>query len=244
MSLRVREIFGPTLQGEGSRAGSPAVFVRFSGCNLWSGLEKHRGEGKGECSRWCDTDFAKGTNLTAMEIIESVCKISQPLLRAPFVVLSGGEPMLQLGRPEGLDLLHGLKLRGFTLAVETNGTIEIPGFVLTHLDHVTVSPKPLMAGATSLTTIDHIRQRSGDDLKVIVPTPFSDEDLHRLAVGFTHRFVQPMDPAALRWTTGTSTTPPEGGESDPLYWLDEAVGMASRLGWRVSLQTHKLAGLP
>src|SRR5882724_9490714 len=96
MTYAVKEIFY-TLQGEGAHAGRPAVFLRFAGCNLWTGLERDRDKGPGGCSRWCDTDFV-GTDGT------------------------GGEPLLQLDEP----LLAELNSAGWFVAVETNGTVEPP----------------------------------------------------------------------------------------------------------------------
>ncbi len=176
MSYAVKEIFY-TLQGEGAQAGRAAVFCRFTGCNLWSGREEDRAAA---VCRFCDTDFvgADGTGggrfADAAALADAVAA-AWPGGGRPFVVLTGGEPLLQLDEAL-VAALHG---NGFEVAVETNGTIApAPA----GLDWVCVSPK---AGAP-------LRLTEGDELKVVVPQPGLDLDrLERLQFG---RFaVQPMD---------------------------------------------------
>src|ERR1700758_3280033 len=135
MTYSVKEIFY-TLQGEGVNSGTPAVFCRFSGCNLWSGREVDRGSA---ICKFCDTDFVGtdgpggGKHRTAESLAESVLSAWPGNERAHrFVVLTGGEPALQLDRP----LLAALHDRGFRVAIETNGTIELP----VGLDWICVSP--------------------------------------------------------------------------------------------------------
>lgn len=175
MSYAVKEIFY-TLQGEGAQAGRPAVFCRFAGCNLWSGREEDRATA---VCRFCDTDFV-GTDGTAggrfgdAEALADAVAAAWPGGGRPFVVCTGGEPLLQLDAA----LVEALHKRGFEVAVETNGTVAPapPG-----IDWVCVSPK---AGAP-------LRLTTGDELKVVVPQPGLDLGaLERLAFG---RFaVQPM----------------------------------------------------
>jgi len=176
VSYAVKEIFY-TLQGEGAQAGRAAVFCRFTGCNLWSGREEDRAAA---VCRFCDTDFvgADGTGggrfADAAALADAVAA-AWPGGGRPFVVLTGGEPLLQLDEAL-VAALHG---NGFEVAVETNGTIApAPA----GLDWVCVSPK---AGAP-------LRLTEGDELKVVVPQPGLDLDrLERLQFG---RFaVQPMD---------------------------------------------------
>jgi len=219
--FRITEIFS-TIQGEGSRAGSPAVFIRFTGCNLWSGIEEKRGSGKGECARWCDTFFAKGERFSIQDVFEVVCELTKEW-KNPFVVISGGEPMLQLKRPEGIELLQKLKeIRGLEVAIETNGTVT--GDVLKSLNHITVSPKAIPSSPGT----SHVKVRSGADLKVIVPGYWSEKDLLEFSTwDFDNFYFQPKD-------TGDS-----GASS-----ICVAVEMSEKYGWRVSFQTHKYAGLP
>mgnify|MGYP003654334911 CR=1 FL=1 len=217
--IRVKEVF-PTLQGEGSLTGSPAVFVRLSGCNLWSGIEADRDKGRGDCAGWCDTDFAGGESYSPARLVEMVREYSDAWVD-PLVVVTGGEPMLQLRKPAGQEFAE-LMSRYARIAIETNGTIAVPSEVAVRLSHITVSPKPLRGRSGST---EHIKQRSGQDLKVVIPTPFDLKELDSWA--FKHRFVQPCDIG-------------DNGKSN----LGEVIHFARALGWRVSLQTHKLAGLP
>src|SRR6185312_7207199 len=132
MTYAVKEIFY-TLQGEGAHAGRPAVFLRFSGCNLWTGLERDREKGPGGCSRWCDTDFV-GTDGHGGGRFGSVRELIQAVESQwphdgqrgqgvrPFLVCTGGEPLLQLDEP----LLAELNKRGWQVAAETNGTVPPP----------------------------------------------------------------------------------------------------------------------
>jgi len=177
MSYQVKEIFY-TLQGEGANAGRPAVFCRFAGCNLWTGREQDR---KSAVCQFCDTDFV-GTNgtlggkfATEAELAAEIAAL-WPLadMAMRFVVLTGGEPLLQVDSP----LLDALHAHGFEIAVETNGSIAAPAGI----DWICVSPK---AGATWV-------QREGHELKVIWPQPGLDLD-ELEAARFTHRYLQPMD---------------------------------------------------
>ena len=187
MSYTVKEIFY-TLQGEGSHAGRPAVFCRFAGCNLWNGREADRAQA---VCRFCDTDFVghdgtlggKFDNAQALaQRVGSLWPAHGPAPR--FVVLTGGEPLLQVDAA----LIEALHAAGFEVAVETNGTVAAPA----GLDWICVSPK---AGAPLV-------QTRGDELKVVVPQDGLDLDaLVRLP--FTHRRLQPMDgpdlAANTRW---------------------------------------------
>ena len=176
MSYAVKEIFY-TLQGEGALTGRPAVFCRFSGCNLWTGREEDRAEA---VCRFCDTDFAGmdgtdgGRYRDAETLADKIAALWPKGAPARFVVCTGGEPLLQLDPP----LIRGLHDRDFAIAIETNGTIAPPDGI----DWVCVSPK---AGAPVVVT-------SGDELKIVVPQEgldplaFADLDFRRFSV-------QPMD---------------------------------------------------
>ena len=178
MTYAVKEIFY-TLQGEGANAGRPAVFCRFAGCNLWSGLERDRATA---ICQFCDTDFVGtdgtlGGKFTGADALADVVLAQwprpSPRGARPLVVCTGGEPLLQLDDP----LIRELHARGFEIAVETNGTIIAPGGI----DWICVSPK---AGA-------ELVQRHGHELKVVLPQPLDFVELAKL--DFQHRFVQPMD---------------------------------------------------
>ena len=175
MSYAVKEIF-LTLQGEGVQAGRRAVFCRFSGCNLWTGRERDRA--RATC-RFCDTDFVGTDGTDGGRYVDAdalAARIEQiwGALAGRFVVLTGGEPLLQVDAA----LIDALHARGFAIAVETNGTILAPPGV----DWLCVSPK---AGAT-------VVQRSGDELKLVWPQPGIDP-VEMEGWGFTNYLIQPMD---------------------------------------------------
>ena len=185
MTYAVKEIFY-TLQGEGGNAGRAAVFCRFAGCNLWSGRESDRA---GAQCRFCDTDFV-GTDGTgggkfadAHALAEAVAaQWPAGVPGKPLVVLTGGEPLLQVDA----GLIGALHARGFEIAVETNGTIEPPP----GLDWICVSPK---AGT-------ELRVRAGHELKVVVPQ--DDLDLDTLVqLPFGRHLLQPMDGPLVRENT-------------------------------------------
>lgn len=176
MSYAVKEMF-LTLQGEGVNAGARAVFVRFAGCNLWSGREEDRATA---VCRFCDTDFVGMDGLgggrfeDASALLDAVEAHWGPGREARFVVLTGGEPMLQVDDA----LVDALHARGFRIAIESNGTLPVHAGI----DWVCISPK---AGSV-------VVQRRGDELKLVWPQPGTD-----LAAiegwDFTHFLIQPMD---------------------------------------------------
>jgi 7-carboxy-7-deazaguanine synthase (Cx14CxxC type) len=177
MTYAVKEIF-LTLQGEGYHSGRRAVFLRFAGCNLWSGREQDRDQA---ICRFCDTDFV-GTNgvgggkfATADALAETVSRLWGTAEGGrPYVVITGGEPLLQLDRPL-IEALHG---RGLEIGVESNGTIAAPEGI----DWLCISPK---AGSETV-------QRHGNELKLIWPQPGSDWKTME-GWSFDHFLVQPMD---------------------------------------------------
>lgn len=208
----VKEIYY-TLQGEGVQAGRPAVFCRFAGCNLWSGRDEDRASA---ACNFCDTDFVGtdgpggGKFVTATDLAHE-CRAAWRGNSGtpPFVVLTGGEPMLQVDAP----LIDALHAAGFEIAIETNGTLRVPRSI----DWICVSPK----GVAPLV------QWSGEELKLVYPQddidPASLTDLD-----FTHFLLQPMD---------------EGVKSAANLQaaLDYCLAHPK---WCLSLQTHKLLGLP
>ncbi len=209
MSYAVKEIYY-TLQGEGAQAGRAAVFLRFAGCNLWSGREEDRATA---VCRFCDTDFVGldgaggGRFETAQGLAESVAAL-WPGGGRPYVVCTGGEPLLQLDDA----LIAALHAHGFEVAVETNGTIRAPS----RLDWICVSPK---AGADLV-------QFAGDELKLVFPQPGA-EPARFTDLSFQHFYLQPMDGSARQLNT------------------EAAIAYArAHPQWRLSLQTHKLIGIP
>jgi 7-carboxy-7-deazaguanine synthase (Cx14CxxC type) len=209
----VKEMF-LTLQGEGLQVGRRAVFLRFSGCNLWSGREQDRAEA--QCS-FCDTDFVGingdggGRYRDADELADRAALLWRDGLDEPsdraFVVMTGGEPLLQVDGP----LIAALKQRAFEIAIETNGTIAAPQGI----DWICVSPK---AGT-------EIVQRSGNELKLVWPQtgldPRAMEDWD-----FDHFLVSPMDGLSLNDTRMAA--------------IRFVLGHPR---WRLSTQTHKMLGL-
>ncbi len=177
MSYAIKEIF-LTLQGEGVQAGRRAVFLRFAGCNLWSGREQDRSTA---VCQFCDTDFVGidgeggGKFATADDVAEAAARCwGQARGGRRYIVITGGEPMLQLD----VALIDALHRNGFEIGVESNGTIAAP----VGIDWLCISPK---AGSTVI-------QRSGDELKLVWPQPGSDwRDME--GWDFKHFLIQPMD---------------------------------------------------
>ena len=176
MSYAVKELFY-TLQGEGANAGRPAVFCRFAGCNLWSGLERDRATA---VCRFCDTDFvgADGPGGGKFDLAASLADAVAGIWRGGadhrLVVLTGGEPLLQLDAP----LIDALHARAFQIAVETNGTVPVPAGI----DWLCVSPK----ARTELVVT------GGNELKLVYPQAGAEPDRYR-GLAFDNWFLQPMD---------------------------------------------------
>ena len=184
MGYSVKEIFY-TLQGEGAQAGRPAVFCRFAGCNLWSGLEKDRA--RAVC-RFCDTEFvgtdgeSGGKFATPRELAVAIAAKWPNAQGRRYVVCTGGEPLLQLDEP----LIDALHCEGFEVAVETNGTRPAPHGI----DWICVSPK---VGAEFVL-------RQGDELKIVFPQTGIDPESFS-GLRFRNFFLQPMDGNALEENT-------------------------------------------
>ena len=230
MTYAVKEIFY-TLQGEGANAGRPAVFLRFAGCNLWTGREHDRA---GAVCQFCDTDFVGigpegGSFREPAELAATVLsrwpgsprgdgsssapdaaarpRVPRPV--RPLVVCTGGEPLLQLDEAL-IDALHGA---GFEVAVETNGTQPVPRGI----DHLCVSPK---AGAPLVA-------RSGQELKLVYPQREPEAQPERFAeLDFEQFFLQPMDGPEVAENTRRAVQ----------YCLEHP-------WWRLSVQTHKVVGI-
>jgi len=214
MNYSVKEIYY-TLQGEGVHAGRAAVFLRFAGCNLWSGLERDRLKGPGACSEWCDTDFVGtdgpgGGRFPTADALASAVDERWPTdsPEGKFVVCTGGEPLLQLDR----ELIAALHIRAFKVAIETNGTrLPPPG-----VDWICVSPK---VGS-------ELALRRGDELKLVFPQPQAAPESFQ-DLDFSHFFLQPLENAA--WAENTA---------DAIRYC------LANPRWRLSLQAHKFLGIP
>ena len=213
MAYTVKEIYY-TLQGEGAQTGRPAVFLRFAGCNLWTGREEDRATAV--CS-FCDTDFVGtdgpgGGTFREPEALAAAIAAQWPGPRTPkarpYVVCTGGEPLLQLDAP----LVEALHVEGFEVGVETNGTKPPPP----GLDWLCVSPK---AGADLVLT-------HGDELKLVYPQPDALPEAF-IHLDFTHFFLQPMD--------GPDRAPNTQAALE--YCLQHPP-------WCLSLQTHKILDIP
>jgi len=213
MSYAVKETYY-TLQGEGAQTGRPAVFCRFSGCNLWSGREEDR---ESAVCQFCDTDFVgtDGPGGGTFEVAESLAAAVRerwpgstkgPEVR-PLVVCTGGEPLLQLDAPL-VEAFHGA---GFEVAIETNGTCRPPPGI----DWICMSPK---AGA-------ELELTRGDELKLVVPQDGVEPEA-LLELDFDHYFLQPKDGPNRETHTERAVE----------YCLNHPA-------WRLSLQTHKYLGL-
>ena len=213
----VKELF-PTLQGEGAHAGRAAVFCRFSGCNLWSGREEDRATA---VCQFCDTDFVGsdgaggGKFETASLLAQTIEEVWNSTLAGPqqrYVVFTGGEPLLQLDAA----LVDALHAKGFTVAIETNGTIKVPKGV----DWVCVSPK---AGSELIVL-------QADEIKVVIPQ-LGHHSLEALLsrlekMDYRNRFLQAMDGPNLREN------------------LALAVRLCQKRPlWRLSVQAHKMIGI-
>ena len=199
----VKEMFGPTLQGEGAHAGRPCVFLRFAACSL-------------ACS-WCDTDFAPegATRLTAQEIVATLVELDRHAAR--MVVVTGGEPTLQWDAP----LSEALHAAGFRIHMESNGTRPLGGTV----DWLTVSPKPQFHPA-SISLVDDLPI---SELKVVIDDTVDAATLDRYERRYrcTHYFAQPcMDAEYARHLARTLAL------------------VQARPTWRLSLQLHKILGVP
>ena len=213
MSYSVKEMF-LTVQGEGVRAGTVAVFLRFAGCNLWTGLERDRASA---ICKFCDTDFVKtdGENGGKYDVKSLAQRVSSLWQGAgeKWVVCTGGEPVLQLDNV----LISALHEAGFKIAVETNGTLAVPEGV----DWICVSPK---ADAKLL-------QTTGQELKLVYPQDENDP-ADFVELDFENFCLQPRDDSYLR-----TEKKADHSEAAFEYCLANPI-------WRLSVQTHKMIGVP
>lgn len=233
----VKEIF-LTIQGEGLNAGRRAVFIRFTGCNLWNGTEAGRETAKGACGKWCDTDFKKdgAKQMTVKEICDEafVAMANKPIGK-PLVVVTGGEPFLQFDR----ELLTGLRDElDATVAVETNGTVEptcLP-------DHITVSPKLLSTGKMA-----ELKINGASELKVVLGA--------RAGIDWTDQQLKMFDDRSLGVWGAKFVQPCDAGVMLGRFRLNGPIVSSGTMkrcvewvidhpGWRLGVQMHKLVGVP
>ena len=204
----IKEIY-KTIQGEGAQSGRTAVFVRFSGCNLWTGREKHR---ESAVCQFCDTDFVgtdglNGGSYSAKKLLEKI-ELTWGEAENRLIVFTGGEPMLQLDKI----LVEKCKKLGFEIAIETNGTIAIEF----NIDWVCVSPKH----GSELVV------KEGNELKVVFPQLGQNLD-DFLDLSFDHLFLQPMDG--------------NDGQENTVKTIQYCLENPQ---WKLSIQQHKLIGMP
>jgi len=213
MRYSVNEIYY-TLQGEGAQTGRPAVFLRFAGCNLWSGREQHRREA---VCRFCDTDFVGtdgpgGGKFESPEDLANAVASKWPgdvISDSSYVVCTGGEPLLQLDTAA----IAALHKAGFEVGVESNGTIEAPPGI----DWLCVSPK----GSAP------VLQRSGNELKLVYRQEEAEAQPERFsAMSFDHFYLQPLHDENLQRNTRAA--------------LKYCLAFPQ---WKLSLQTHKILGI-
>ena len=213
MTYSVKEMYY-TLQGEGAHTGRPAVFLRFAGCNLWSGREEHRADA---ICRFCDTEFVGtdgpggGKFETAIELAEAVWTtwMGADSTATRYVVCTGGEPLLQLDR----SLIDELHKAGFEIGVESNGTLAAPDGI----DWLCISPK----GAAPVV------QSSGNELKLVYPQQETEaQPANFIDMAFDQFFLQPLDGPDTKANTRRAIE----------YCL-------SHPQWKLSVQTHKVLGI-
>lgn len=230
-TYRVKEIFY-TLQGEGAQAGRPSVFCRFSKCNLWNGKEESRAQ---SVCDFCDTDFVgtdgeNGGIYSAEDLVKVIASLwpgnPTPLSKAegtnqgsPYIVCTGGEPLLQLDEPL-IEIMHEY---GFEVAVETNGTLPAPAGI----DWTCLSPK----ADAELVLLEC------DELKLVYPQPLAMPELFD-HIQATHRYLQPMADASLEYIVSDAHRglSQSNTQKSTQYCLQHPQ-------WKLSLQTHKMLGI-
>lgn len=219
---KVKEIFY-SIQGEGYHVGTPALFLRFSGCNMWSGREEDRATGKGPCAQWCDTDFVGGETYELADDVVKACIRAMPYrIENTIVVITGGEPLLQLDVP----LLRALRAHSFIVHVETNGTVVPKWRGIRGLPRPWVTLSPKIDDAVVLEPAEI------SELKLVID-PRSHEDMQRVAV-WEFFFAGGRKPKMFLQAIDRN------GAAD----TNAIVEMCKRNPlWRLSVQMHKLIGI-
>jgi len=230
MTYSVVEVF-KTLQGEGHHAGRSAVFVRFAGCNLWSGHDEHRGRDSqrngAHCPLWCDTDFIKRYSSDLYALTLAIEQAGN----ADLVVFTGGEPLLQLD----VHLVQSVNAMGYITCVETNGTVAAKPGVVEEIQHVCVSPKlpsdQLVLPAQVMAISPALRPVT--EVKVVFPA-YDPLQYTGLKDGFDYAFVSPE---AATSSCGVSVVQRDVEKRAAEFCMNHS-------GWGLSLQMHKHLGLP
>lgn len=252
----VKDIFA-TLQGEGTRAGTKAVFIRFTGCNLWDGHPLHRDRGEGSCARWCDTDFFKGKAMGEEDIVEAAnAAWGDPAYGEKWCVITGGEPCLQIDH----DLMAALHDDGWKIAIETNGTE--PNDAALEADHICVAPKLLRDGHTMSVLV----LERANEVKVVLPGALPGE------LGWTPESMAYLEMHVNReWPGARLFVQPQDPLVDPKFVQETRLVRTQMIGedleaqlreqfdrnlkkcidwvmgnprWSLSIQGHKFVGLP
>ncbi len=215
-----------TVQGEGFHAGTPALFIRLSGCNMWTGLEQHRARdaarNHAECPKWCDTDFANGTMMDGVGLAQIVDGTFPK--DVPLVVLTGGEPLLQVDA-ELIAVVRSIA-PGAEIAVETNGTVvpKVPHGTRYGIDWICVSPKQHP---------DRLKLAHGNELKVVYPA-YDPRVFAEYRKGFGHAYVSAE---ATTTAVGQSLISKTNLQNAAAFVMQEP-------GWKLTTQGHKVWGLP
>ena len=222
MKLPIAEIF-ESIQFEGSQSGRIALFIRLAGCNMWNGIEDDRDKGKGNCAKYCDTDFTFKYSLTIDELKCIIYDYRDKCHSYPLVIFTGGEPTLHNNKL--IDLFIDLLADDICVSLETNGTnnCSIVKLLVSHrFGHVTVSPK--RENADKLAEYKYITVRESDDLKLIYPDNMDYDFMNHTANNF---YIQI-----------------EAGEDNGSRYLDSAIQFLKQHSFfRLSVQTHKYLGL-
>ena len=252
----IRDVF-LTLQGEGARTGTKALFVRFTGCNLWDGMPLHRDRGIGACAKWCDTDFFKGKVYSTDELLAQMNEVWPPDGEERWCVLTGGEPCLQIDKAL-LEALHG---DGWKVAIETNGTEENVQ-VERYADWICIAPKLDAAGEPLPLALAR-----ASEVKVVLPgiahgagagwKTTSLLALEKVAIEVLQcdmLYVQPQDPIVSPDFVSESllvhSKPIEEEQAALLAHLYNTsvqqciAWVLAHPRWRMSVQQHKTLGLP
>jgi organic radical activating enzyme len=207
---KIKEIFGPTIQGEGSHAGEAVMFIRFTGCNKWSGRDTDKP--KSIC-KFCDTDFVGGEVMNPIQIVMKLQELSK---KVTTVVLSGGEPMLQVDE----QLLKNLTLMGYSVHLETNGSLAMTPEMRKLITHISCSPKQ----APAKTLLKEV-----DDLKILYPyisDEITFEAFAQSQIKYKQGYVQPVM------------------DNDYSLNLHKAVRKVLLNPWlKLSIQQHKIIGV-
>ena len=221
----IKEIFGPTIQGEGYLAGTPCYFIRFAGCNMWDGRIETRAASN--CP-YCDTDFFKGDKLTASDIVNKLKSLSFDTKDISWIIITGGEPLLQLDEA----LVNSLHNEGYRVQVETNGTINPDEDLMWEIDSISMSPK---------VSLSEIKLKECNSLKILFPHPNPNITPEAFAeYPADDYYIQPVD--VFDFGEGYTI---ERYQEESRENLDIAIKKVQQLGdpWKLGMQLHKVIGV-